>query len=76
MITNATYLTKNPIRYYRTKYINIRYHLIRDYIDNHNIFLYFIDTKHQLIDIFTKPLSEIQFDFIKRELSILNLLNS
>ena len=34
-----------------------------------------INTKHQLADIFTKPLSEEQFDFIRRELGMLMCLN-
>ena len=51
-------LTKIPIQYSITKHIDIRYHFIRDHVNNHDISLEFIDTKHQLADIFTKPLNE------------------
>ena len=72
--TSAIYLTKNPIQHSRTKHIDIRHHFIRDHVTNHDVIIEFIDTKHQLADIFTKPLSEEQFDFIRRELGMLILL--
>ena len=70
--TSAICLTKNLIQHSRTKHIDIRYHFIRDYVNNNNVILEFIDTKHQLADIFTKALNEDQFDFIRRELGMLN----
>ena len=73
--TSAICLTKNHIQHSRTKHIDIRHHFIRDHVTNHDITIEFIDTKHQLADIFTKPLSEEQFDFIKRELGMLMCLN-
>ena len=42
----------------------------------HDVIIEFIDTKHQLADIFTKPLSEEQFDFIRRELGMLMCPNA
>ena len=37
-------LTKNPIQYSRTKYVEIRHHFIRDHIQNYDIVLEFIST--------------------------------
>ena len=51
-------LTKNPIQHSRTKHIDIRHHFIRDLVNNHDVILEFINTKHQLADIFIKPLNE------------------
>ena len=56
--TSAICLTKNPIQHSRTKHIDIRHHFIRDHVINHYVIIEFIDTKYQLADIFTKPLSE------------------
>ena len=69
--TSAICLTKNHIQYSKTKHNDIRHHFIWDYVNNHDVILEFIDTKHQLADIFTKPLSEEQYDFIRRELGML-----
>ena len=70
--TSAIYLTKNLIQHSRTKHIDVRHHFIHDHVLNNNIVLEFIDTKHQLADIFTKALNEDQFEFIRRELGMLN----
>ena len=56
----------------RTKHIDVRHHFIRDHVLNNDVVLEFIDTKHQLADIFTKALNEDQFEFIRRELGMLN----
>ena len=56
--TSAICLAKNPIQHSRTKHIDIRHHFIWDLVNNHDVILEFIDTKHQLADIFTKPLNE------------------
>ena len=56
--TSTICLTKNLIQYSRTKHIDIRHHFIRDHVNNHDVILEFINTKHQLTDIFTKPLNE------------------
>ena len=69
---SAICLTKNPIQHSRTKHIDVRHHFIRDHVLNNDVVLEFIDTKHQLADIFTKALNEDQFEFIRRELGMLN----
>ena len=73
---SVIYLTKNLIQHSRTKHIDIRHHFIRDHVTNHDAIIEFIDTKHHLADIFTKPLSEEQFDFIRRELGMLMCPNT
>ena len=56
-----------------TKYIEVRYHFIRDHVENHEIKLRFISTEHQLADIFTKLLSEDRFSYIHRELGMCSI---
>ncbi|GJZ92649.1 retrovirus-related pol polyprotein from transposon TNT 1-94 [Tanacetum coccineum] len=59
--TSAIAISNNLVLYSRTKYIDIRYHFIRDHILKGEIELHFIPTKYQLADIFTKPLDEPTF---------------
>ena len=70
--TSAICLTKNPIQHSRTKHIEIRHHFIRDHVQKGDIMLEFIDTLHQLADIFTKPLDKDRFITIRREIGLMN----
>ena len=70
--TSTINLSKNPIQHSRTKHIDIRYHFLRDHVQNGDISLEFIDTNNQLADIFTKPLSEERLNFIKYELGMID----
>nr|GEX03587.1 reverse transcriptase domain-containing protein [Tanacetum cinerariifolium] len=40
-----------------SKHIDIRYHFIKEHVENEVIKLYFFNTEYQLVDIFTKALS-------------------
>ena len=65
-------LTKNPIQHSRTKHIEIMHHFIRDHVQKGDVVLEFVDTLHQLADIFTKPLNKDRFCTIRDELGIMN----
>ena len=54
--TSAINLSKNPILHSRTKHIEIRHHFLRDHVQKRDCILEFVDTKNQLVDIFTKLL--------------------
>ena len=61
-------MTGNPIQHSMTKHISIRYHLIREHVDEGTMELYFVPTDQQLADIFTKPLREATFTRLVNEL--------
>lgn len=66
----SVFLGKNPKSSNRTKHIDIKYHHIRDSIAKGLIKLKWIDTKNQLADILTKPLSFITHnDLLQKILS-------
>lgn len=54
----------------KAKHIVIIYHFIRDHVNNGDISIEFINSKHQLENIFTKPLDKVAFEFIRNELGI------
>ncbi|KAL1062934.1 hypothetical protein V6Z11_D13G112600 [Gossypium hirsutum] len=68
--TSAVCLTKNPIQHCRTKHIEIRQHFIKYHVQLGDVVLEFIDTLHQLVDIFIKPLDNERFETLNKELSI------
>ena len=70
--TSAINVNKNPIQHSRTKHIDIRYHFLRDHVQNGDISLEFVDTNNQLADIFTKPLNVERLIFIKHDLGMID----
>ncbi|KAK2978722.1 hypothetical protein RJ640_004245 [Escallonia rubra] len=68
--TSAIDLTKNPIQHSCTKHIEIKHHFIRDPVQKGDIVLDFVDTNHQIADIFTKPLDSKKFTALRRELGM------
>jgi hypothetical protein len=48
----------------RTKHIDIKYHFLRQYIDDGTIKLMWVESKNQLADILTKPLQGGTFKYI------------
>ncbi|GJZ74435.1 retrovirus-related pol polyprotein from transposon TNT 1-94 [Tanacetum coccineum] len=54
----------NNVQHSRAKHIDIRYHFIKDQVENGIVELYFIRTEYQLADIFTKPLHRERFNFL------------
>jgi hypothetical protein len=52
----------------RTKHISIKYHHFRSHVARGDITIQWIDTKHQLADIFTKPLAAPLFTSLCRSL--------
>ena len=72
-ITSAINISKNPVQHSKTKHIEFKYHFLRHHAQNIGITLEFVSTKYQLLDIFTKPLSEEQFVNIRRQLGVISL---
>ena len=56
--TSVINLSKNPVQHSKSKHIEISHHFIRKYVANEDVMLEYINTKNQIVDIFTKPLSE------------------
>ena len=58
----AIALAKNPVKHQRSKHIDIRYHFIRDEIQNGTIRLEYVPTELNVADVFTKPVSRVRFN--------------
>ena len=71
--TSTISISKNLMQHSRTKHIEIRHHFLRDHAQKGDITLEFVSTNDQLVDIFTKPLSEEQFVDIRRQLRVISL---
>ncbi|GJS94586.1 retrovirus-related pol polyprotein from transposon TNT 1-94 [Tanacetum coccineum] len=61
---SAITLCCNNVQHSRAKHIDIRYHFIKEQVENGIMELYFIRTEYQLADIFTKPLPRERFNLL------------
>nr|GEW17408.1 hypothetical protein [Tanacetum cinerariifolium] len=53
-----------------SKHIDIRYHFIKEQVENGVMELYFVNMEYQLIDIFTKALGRERFEFLINKLGM------
>ena len=68
---SAIRICYNPVQHSKTKHIVLRYHFIKDHVENSNIEIHFVKSEDQLADIFTKALPESTFYHILQGLGMI-----
>nr|GEY72364.1 ribonuclease H [Tanacetum cinerariifolium] len=66
----AIAISYNPVQHSHTKHIDGRYHFIKEKVEKGIIELFFVRTEYQLVDLFTKALSEDRFKYLVRRLGM------
>ncbi|GJS17990.1 retrovirus-related pol polyprotein from transposon TNT 1-94 [Tanacetum coccineum] len=61
---SAIALCYNNVQHSRSKHIDILHHFIKEQVENRVVEVYFVETKYQLADIFTKALPMERFKLI------------
>ncbi|GJX97716.1 hypothetical protein Tco_0353514 [Tanacetum coccineum] len=67
---SAIALCCNNVQHSRSKHIDIRYHFIKEQVENGVVELYFVKTEYLLADIFTKALCRERIEFLIDKLGI------
>nr|GEX74841.1 retrovirus-related Pol polyprotein from transposon TNT 1-94 [Tanacetum cinerariifolium] len=67
---SAIVLCCNNVQHSRSKDIDIRYHFIKEHVENGVIELYFVNMEYQLADIFTKALGRERIEFLIHKLGM------
>nr|GFB43478.1 copia protein [Tanacetum cinerariifolium] len=65
---SAITLCCNTVPHSRSKHIDIRFHFIKEQVENDVVELYFVNTEYQLADIFTKALFKERIEFLINKL--------
>ncbi|GJT38417.1 hypothetical protein Tco_0938282 [Tanacetum coccineum] len=60
----------NNVQHSRAKHIDVRYHFIKEQVENGIVKLYFVQIEYQLDNIFTKPLPRERFNFLIEKLGM------
>ena len=63
-------MAKNPVGHARTKHIDIRYHFVREEVQNGAINLKYVATGEMIANILTKPLPKNPFEKLVLELGM------
>ena len=71
--TSAINISKNPIMHSKIKHIPIKYQFLRDQVSEKLVKLEYIDTKEQIVDIFTKSLPKEAFEHLRCKLGVISL---
>ncbi|GJZ06797.1 copia protein [Tanacetum coccineum] len=67
---SAMALCCNNVQHLRSKHIDVRYHFIKEQVENRVVELYFVRTEYQLANIFTKALPRERFNFLIEKLGM------
>nr|GEU92572.1 retrovirus-related Pol polyprotein from transposon TNT 1-94 [Tanacetum cinerariifolium] len=67
---SAITLCCNNVQHSMSKHIDIRYHFIKEPVENSVIELYFVNMEYQLADIFTKALGRERIEFLINKLGM------
>ncbi|WVZ63449.1 hypothetical protein U9M48_013080 [Paspalum notatum var. saurae] len=77
MVDNKSTISiiKNPILNDRSKHIDVKFHVIREYSETGQIEVKFISTADQLGDILTKPLGRLKFQELRDKIGIVKWIS-
>ncbi|GKC43968.1 hypothetical protein Tco_1061690 [Tanacetum coccineum] len=67
---SAIALCCSNVQHSRSKHIDVRYHFIKEQLENGVVELYFVRTEYQLADIFIKSLPRERFHFLINKLGM------
>jgi hypothetical protein len=66
----SIFIGSNPVQEKRTKHIDIRYHYIRECIEDKKVELFFIEGSNNPADMFTKNLGNVKFLKFREQLGL------
>ena len=67
---SAISMTKNPQYHGRAKHISIKYHFVREQVENGVLILTYCPSEHMLADMFTKGLNRDRFCKLRERIGV------
>ena len=71
--TSAINISKNLVMHIQTKHIAIKYHYLRELVQDKEVRLEYINTKEKIVDIFTKALPKDAHEYLRGKLGVIPL---
>ena len=73
---SAINISKNPVMHSKTKHIAIKYHFVKELVQDKEIRLEYVHTKEQIANIFTKSLHKDAFLYLRGMLGVIPLFEA
>jgi hypothetical protein len=70
--TSSISISKNPVMHSKMKHIPIKYHFLQEQVAEKNIKVEYVGKKEQVEDIFTKPLPQESFEYLRQKLRVIS----
>ena len=71
--TSAINISKNLVMHTKTKHIAIKYHYVRELVQDKEVKMEYVNTKEQIADIFTKALPKDAHEYLRGKLEVIPL---
>ena len=71
--TSTINISKNLVMHTKTKHIAIKYHYLRELVQDKEVKLEYVNTEEQIADIFTKALPKDAFMYLRGKLGVIPL---
>ena len=73
---SAINISKNLVMLTKTKNIAIKYHFLRELVQDKEIRLEYVNTKEKIVGIFTKSLPEDALSYLRGKLGVIPLIEA
>lgn len=64
-------ISKNSMLHSKIKHISMKFHFLREKVNEKEVKLECVSTKEQIADIFTKPFPKDTFEYLKGKLGVI-----
>ena len=71
--TSAINISKNPLMHTKTKHIAIKYHYLRELVQDKEVKMEYVNTKEKINDIFTKSLPKDSHEYLRGKQGVIPL---
>ena len=68
--TSAISLSKNRVMHSKSKHILIKFHFLRNQVEDKKVKLEYINSKEKIADIFKKTLTKEVFEYLRGKLGV------
>ena len=66
-------ISKNLVMHTKTKHIAIKYHYVREFVQDKVVKMEYVNTKEKIVDIFTKALPKDSHEYLRGKLGVIPL---